>query len=194
MQRSDGASLFERSAIAAELKVTDRPTWGCHVRLEKRWASGQTHPGELYEVIESRGNIILNGGGDVVLERLISKTPTTSSTGALTGAFSSDNSCIGVSSAASTVAYTATTFAGSPTYSTMTTGYPAHTTGTASSAARQVTWRASFSSSQANHIWNSWTVRNQSTGGGRMLNHRVQNLGTKTSNGAWALAVTIGLS
>jgi hypothetical protein len=47
--------------------------------------------------------------------------------------------------------------------------------------------------SDANFAWQEWAVFNASSTG-RMLNRKVESLGTKTSSAAWTLTVTITLS
>ena len=74
--------------------------------------------------------------------------------------------------------------ASNKTYKGMESGYPISTS-------QKVTFKASFSDSEANYAWNEWVVK-QSTSA-KCLNRKVENLGTKSS-GTWTLEVDITLS
>lgn len=62
------------------------------------------------------------------------------------------------------------------------------------------TWQATFGSTQANFQWNEVGVQNLPTGSTgpnsyiRLLNHKVQNFGTKASGSTWTLTLTIQVS
>jgi hypothetical protein len=70
--------------------------------------------------------------------------------------------------------------------------YPTHTDGTTSGSAT-ITFRSVFGTGDANFAWQEWGVFNASTGG-RMLNRKVESLGTKSSAATWTFTVTITLS
>jgi hypothetical protein len=53
-----------------------------------------------------------------------------------------------------------------------------------------ITFKATFTTSDANWAWNEWGIFNASTGG-IMLNRKVENLGTKTSSATWVFTVTL---
>lgn len=57
-------------------------------------------------------------------------------------------------------------------------------------AANVLTFRALFSTSEANFAWNEWGVFNAASAGS-MLNRKVEALGTKTSAQSWQLTVTL---
>lgn len=68
-----------------------------------------------------------------------------------------------------------------------------------SAAAQVVTIQSTFATGNANFVWNEWGVGQNTTSGAvaitaPMLNHKVTNLGTKTSAAAWALKITIQIS
>lgn len=70
-----------------------------------------------------------------------------------------------------------------------------------SNGAQSADWRSDFISSEANFVWNEWTVAAGTTtasGGGFLtgttnLNRKVQSLGTKTT-GTWTLTGTVTIS
>jgi len=165
--------------------------WHCEFKVEKY--AGAKQPGqEPYETIKGEHNTLLNGGADVIWERLVNLAPSTSSTGVVTQAFSSVAKLgVGASTVAAAASQTGLQTTGTKTYVTMTTGYPSHTTGTSTSA-RSAQFKASFGTSQANYAWNEWALCNAT--GGRHLNRKVQALGTKTSAATWDLTVTLTLS
>lgn len=53
-----------------------------------------------------------------------------------------------------------------------------------------VTYRATFSTSQANFAWQEWGTFNAAASG-VMWQRKVESLGTKTSSQAWQLSVTL---
>lgn len=54
----------------------------------------------------------------------------------------------------------------------------------------KVTFKSTFSPSEANFTWNEWGIFNAATGG-VMLNRVVESNGTKQSNQTWVLEVEI---
>ena len=68
----------------------------------------------------------------------------------------------------------------------MESGYPSRSSGA-------LTFRALYSTSQANFAWEEWGVFNASTGG-TMFSRKVESLGTKTSAQSWQLTATITLA
>ena len=143
------------------------------------------------------GNVLVNGGADVIWERVTTPKPSTSSTGTITGAYSTVAAIgVGISTATATAAQTAlqgTTAATQTAYKVMAATYPTHTTGT-STAARSAVFRSLFSTAQANFAWNEWGVFNSTRSAKRMLNRKVQALGTKTSAATRQITVTLTLS
>lgn len=195
--------MYDKAALTA----TETPTWKARWCLEKNWlADDADHKKGDMEVILGKGNLLMNGGASVMWERLITKNPSTLGPSATTGAlaaFSTDNAWIVVSSSnAAAVVTDIFIKATDPTaYSTMASGYPSHTDGTASTTARECQFRAIYTSSAANMAggWQKWGVMSASSNGaastkGRLLNSKVQSLGTKTSAATWTFTVTLGLS
>ena len=195
MQQTDGGRLANVGTVNARLMGTDGSVWRCHYRVDKRWLDwDDSHrPGD-YETIDGIGNTLLNGGADVIWERLITLNPTTSSTGVVLGAFSSGTSRIGIGTSTVAAAASQTDLQSTTKiYDGMESGYPAHTTGT-STAARSVQFQALLTTAQANFAWNEWGVFNSTSASRRMLNRAQQSLGTKTSAAQWTFTVTLTLS
>jgi hypothetical protein len=57
-------------------------------------------------------------------------------------------------------------------------------------ATNVITFRATFSTAEANFAWQEWGVFNASSAG-TMMNRKVESLGTKTSAQSWQITVTI---
>lgn len=188
----EGIGMGHIGRVGAMLGAQDAPKWRCEYLVEKYWkAADAEHDAGDREVIQGVGNLLLNGGADIVWERLITKNPSTSATGAVSQAFSTISK-IGVSTSNTAAAASQTGLQGSTKwFSTMESGYPAHTTGT-STAARTCSFRSVFTTSEANIAWNEWIIVNST--GQRALNRKVQSLGTKTSAAQWTFTATLTLS
>ena len=194
--RTDGGQLGESGLIGSMLGNHEPVKWRCHYRVEKLWkaADGEHNVGDM-EIVEGVGNAVMNGGASLIFERMITKKPSTSSTGAALQAFSSGNSRIGVGNSSAAAVVTQTDLQGaSKKYNGMQSGYPTHTDGTSSSGSRQISLRAVFTTAQANFNWLEWGAFNSTTATKRMLNRKAGNLGTKTSSAQWTFTVTLGIS
>lgn len=98
--------------------------------------------------------------------------------------FNAANARLGVGSGSNAFAASQTDLQGSgKVRKAMDTGYP-------TIAAPVVTFRSTFSPSEANFPWNEWGIFNAATGG-VMLNRVVESNGTKQSNQTWVLEVAI---
>lgn len=72
--------------------------------------------------------------------------------------------------------------------------YPLHTDGT-TTAAQTITFQSTFATGDANWVWNEWVIANSATAAtGRILNRKVEGLGTKVSTATWTLQVTVTIS
>ena len=143
------------------------------------------------EVVEREGNLLVYGGASVLWECLIGNG--TATAGQPLTFFDAANANIGVGDSTQAAAATDTDLVGTNKIRKgMDTGYPSHTDGV-TAGAEQVTFRATFQGSEANFAWNEWGVFNAATGG-RMLNRKVESLGTKASGSVWTLTVTLSLS
>lgn len=145
-----------------------------------------------YEVIEREGNLLTYGGVSNIWECLIGNGTATAAQ-ALTY-FNNANAHIGVGNSTTAAAATQTDLQGaSKTRKAMEATYPTHTDGTGAASNAQIVFRSVFATGDANYAWEEWGVFNASTAG-RMLNRKVEALGTKTSSAAWTLTVTLSIA
>jgi len=142
------------------------------------------------EITIIEGNLLLNEG----IQRLLDLTIAAGGT-----AFNNANAFIGVGDTATAEAATqtellATQNAANRFYKGMNATYPIRT-------AQSVDWRSDFTTTEANFVWNEWTIAAGATtasGSGFLvgtinLNRKVQSLGTKTT-GTWTLTGTVTIS
>lgn len=198
-QGRDGAALAV-SHIREDL-ISWRARWSVHKYAEdaESWLAG--NPGKTIddfqathtpiEVIEREGNILTYGGISNLWQCLIGNgTATAAQT--LTF-FNNGNAHIGVGDSTTAAAATQTDLqaATNKLRKAMDATYPTHSDGTGSGAA-VITFKSTFGTSDANFAWEEWGIFNGSSGG-RMLNRKVEALGTKSS-GTWVLTVTVTLS
>lgn len=133
-------------------------------------------------------NLLMYGGVSALWQQLIGS-------GAIT-AFNNANAYIGVGDSTTAEAATQTDLQASTNKlrKAMDSGYPSHTDGTTSGAA-SIVFRCTLGGSDAN--WGTGVqevaVFNAATGG-RMLNRRVTNLGTKTAGNTAQVTITITIS
>lgn len=183
--------MKERTAVGYYSGPSEGFNWKCITTVEK-WDQRSFDAGlPPNDVLEHVGNVRLIGGASALWQRLITIAASTSSTGAALQAFSTGNAKIGVgtSTVAAAKAQTALQSTNSAKkYKGMSSGWPAHTDHTTSTAAQSCAFKASYTSTEANFAWREWGVANSSAG--RHLNRSVGNLGTKTT-GTWTLTVTL---
>jgi hypothetical protein len=191
--KTDGSAFTEQSPqIGAALRSPDALGWRAKWEVKKFWGpSALITESTPYEVVAGEGNLAMNGGVDLIWKRLLTRNPSTA-IGVVTSAFSS-KAAIGVGNSTATSTASQTDLQGGSKQRVIMDGtYPQHTTGTSTSA-RTATFRATFSTAVANFSWREWGVFN-STASQRMLNRKVQNLGTKTSAASWQFTVSITIS
>lgn len=170
--------------------VEDTITWRAHAKVEKYDTPDGTPESlddlEPYEIIEIDGNLLVIGGSSALWERLIGTGIT---------AFDNTNAYLGVGDSTTAAADTQTDLVASTNKlrKAMDATYPQHSDSTSSAGAKTITFRATFSTSDANFAWQEWAVFNASTAG-RMLNRKVESLGTKTSASTWVLTITLTLA
>lgn len=172
----------EGIAIAREMGI---PVW--EGRAEVRKFSGDSvDDADLYEIVQGTPNLLVYGGASALWHRVIG--------GSTVPAFSNANAYIGVGDGATAAANTQTGLIGTTNtaYLPMDATYPLHTDGTTSGSAT-VQFRATAATGTANFAWNEWAVFN-SNSSGRMLQRKVESLGTKTSASTWQLLVSLTLS
>ena len=194
----DGTKMKEGAGLGVAFQVSEIPGWYCITEVSERYVADDPVTGNKAGAIVDHepavGNLLMNGGASVLFQRLITKNPTTATGGVLAG-YSTDNAMLAVSTDNTAAAVTQNTLIATTNhYGSMEAGYPSHTDGTASTTSREVQFRMIATTSEANNAWNSWGVFNGSSAGSRMLNRKVQSLGTKTSAAQWTLTVTLGLS
>ena len=102
--------------------------------------------------------------------------------------FDNSNSYIGVgdSSTAFSASHTDLQAASNKLRKAMDATYPQVSTNV-------LTFRSTFSTSDANFAWQEWAVFNASSSG-TMLNRKVESLGTKPSSQTWQFTVTLTLT
>lgn len=146
------------------------------------------------ELVEIDGNLLVYGGASVQWQTLIGNGTTTA--GQALTYFNNAQAAIGVGDISTAAAATQTDLAATTNKLrvAMDATYPLHTDGTTSAAA-SIAFKSTFGTAQANWAWNEWAVFNSATlATGRMLQRKVESLGTKTSASTWALTVTLSLA
>lgn len=194
------------------LEAHDAQLWRCHTRLDKY--TGEIdyalpkHGGlavtpdglivEAFEVVEKEGNLLTIGGASVQWQTLIGNG-TTAAGQALTY-FNNANAAIGVGDSTTASVDTQTNLQGAVAGTNrfrvaMDATYPLHTDSTGTAGSKSITFRSTFGTATANITWNEWGIFNSATDGtGRMLNRKVEVLGTKTSAATWVLTITLSLA
>lgn len=170
----------------------DPAVWRCHITVAKFW--GDWIPElEPYDVLEWDGNMLLYGGVSTIWEALMGNGSGTAG-GTLTF-FNAANSAIGVGDSTTAAAATQNELqaATNKLRKAVDSGYPAHTAGQAA-ANNTITFRSTFDTTQANWSWQEAGVFNSPTlGTGRMLNRKVQDMGTKTSASSFQITFDISI-
>lgn len=176
-------------------------TWQVKLLLEKRegeWTGDQITAGEAvepYEVIEREGNLLVIGGASIIWQTLIGNGTATADQ-ELTY-FSNARAALGVGDSSTAAADTQTNLqaATNKLRKAMDATYPQHTDSEGTVGSKTITFRSTFATGDANFAWNEWGLFNSVTDAvGRMLNRKVESLGTKTSAGTWTLTVTVSLA
>lgn len=178
-----------------------RPKWRVTTTVDKfdgDWTAEQIDAGladqARVDTVVRHGNLLMNGGISCLWEALIGNGTTTA--GQTLTYFSNARAAIGVgdSTTASAATQNDMQAASNKTRVGMDATYPSHTDGTSSGAAT-ITFRSTFDTSTANFAWQEWGVFNSSTAAtGRMLNRKVESLGTKPNTQTWQFTVTITIS
>ena len=185
------------------LEAHDAQMWRCHTVLDKYAGDidyalpkynglAVTELGlivEAFETVEIEGNVLTIGGASIQWQTLIGN----GGAGALQY-YNNANAHIGVGDSTTAAADTQTDLVGaSKTRKAMDATYPLHTDSTGTAGSKSIAFRSTFATTDANHAWDEWGVFNASTGG-RMLNRKVEALGTKTSAATWVLTITLSLA
>ncbi len=186
----------------------DTQYWRCHTRVDRylgdiEWVdeNGIMVPkqgGDViapYSVQEESGNVLTIGGASIQWQTLIGNGTTTADQ-ELTY-FSNARAALGVGDSTTAAADTQTALqaATNRLYKAMDATYPQHTDSDSSAGAKAIVFRSTFATADANFAWQEWGVFNSATHNtGRMLNRKVESLGTKTSAATWVLTITLSLS
>lgn len=201
--QNDVTSLSERSAIAVMTNPNDVIRWRARWSVAKFWtpptdpaipAADQVRGLTPYEVIDREGNLLMYGGASCLWQCLLGNG--TATAGQVLTYFNNAQSAIGVGDSSTAAAATQTDLqaASNKLKKAMDSTYPQHTDATTSGAA-SVVFRSTFATGDANWAWQEWVVGNSTTAAtGRILNRKVESLGTKTSAASWQFTVTLTLA
>ncbi len=202
---NDQMCAHEAAHLAVRPAAADALVWKARVERH-RWADpdgailARLRAGAAFadlpapdEVIERVGNLLMFGGASCLWQALIGNG--TGTAGQALTFFNNANAAIGVGDSTAAAAATQTDLqaATNKDRNAMDATYPQHTDGTAD-ANNDIVFRSSFGAAEANFAWQEWGVFNSPTAAtGRMLNRKVESLGTKTT-GTWTLTVTLTLA
>lgn len=182
----------------------DRQFWHCHTKVEKYLGDLEYTEGEggllvpvsqPFETVEKEGNLLVIGGASVQWQTLIGNG--TSTAGQALTFYNNANAAIGVGDSTTAAADTQTDLqaATNKLRKAMDATYPQHTDTTGTAGSKSVTFKSTFATTDANWAWQEWGIFNSATAGiGRMLNRKVESLGTKTSAATWVLTITLSLA
>lgn len=190
---ADSSHISEASAVGALSHHHDVVRWRAKWSLAK-FHGDSTDPADMYDLIEREGNLLMYGGASCLWQTLIGNGTTTADQ-ALTY-FSNARAAIGVGDSSTAAAATQTNLqaATNKLRKAMDATYPLHTDATTSGAA-SIVFRSTFATGDANFAWQEWGVFNSATDAtGRMLNRKVESLGTKTSAATWQFTCTLSLA
>jgi hypothetical protein len=198
----------EHAAVGVATAQHDTVMWHCHTRVDKLtvpagWTVDDALSAEAQrdallregvqpDVLEVAGNLLMYGGASNLWQCLIGNG--TSTTAQTLTYFSNGNATIGVGDSSTAAAATQTDLqaASNKLRKAMDSTYPQHTDATTSGAA-SIVFRSTFATGDANYAWQEWAIFNAASGG-RMLNRKVESLGTKTSSSTWTLTLTLSLA
>jgi len=208
MRSLDRVRAREDARSLGLLGVSDKQYWRCETEVQKfdgdifwKIENGVAVPTQHGEVVEpfevdSRvGNVLTIGGASVQWQTLIGNGTTTADL-ELTY-FSNARAGLGVGDSTTAAADTqvALQAAVNRLYKAMDATYPLHTDSDSAAGAKSIAFRSTFATGDANFAWQEWGVFNSLTHAtGRMLNRKVESLGTKTSAATWVLTVTLSLA
>jgi hypothetical protein len=198
--QQDTAKMQEGAQVGAMIGAVDALRWRAKWTLEKRvgdWTGEQIKAGlapDPYEKLDFEGNLLMYGGASCLWQCLVGNGVGTA--GQALTFFNNGNAAIGVgdSNASEVATHTDLQAATNKLRKAMEATYPIHADGTGSGAA-SIAFRSVFGSGDANWAWAEWGTFNSPTAAtGRMLNRKVQALGTKAAGTTWTLTVTLTLA
>ena len=189
----ESAQMGEASVIGANYETHQPIKWKAKWKVEK--FHGDSIDGTPYEVVEKEGNLLMHGGASCIWQALIGNATGTS--GQTLTYFNNGNAHIGVGNGTVAAAATQNDLQASggtanQIRKAMDSSYPAHTDGTGAGAGT-ITFRSTYGTADANFHWYEWGVFNGASGG-RMLNRKQEDLGSKTSASTWTFSVSLSLA
>lgn len=195
MSNNDRAFVEEKMGVSSGLTLDEGIRWGVKWQVDKyvgNWTPEQIDRGEAgqpFEVVEIDGNLLMHGGASLLWQALIGN----GGAGDLEY-MDNANAHIGVGDSNTAAAATQTDLQASTNKvrKAMDATYPQHTDGTASGNA-SIVFRSTFGTSDANFDWEEWALFNAASSG-RMLNRKVQSIGTKNNLHTWVVTATLTLS
>jgi len=195
-----GAKLSRREKIALLEAGYDIACWVGQACVEKYWGDWSDadikagHAGDPYDVVFGSPNLLMYGGASCQWETLIGNG--TATAGQALTYFSNAQAALGAGDSSTAAAATQTDLqsASNKPRVAMNATYPQHTDGVVSGSA-SIVFQSTFGTGTGNFAWQEWAVFNSATAAtGRMLNRKVESLGTKTSAATWQFTVTLTLS
>lgn len=157
----------------------------CHQSLSTTWQikkykGDRCIPHNLLDVLDVKGNSIVNGGIDIIWRNLVAGG---------TPPLSSGSAYIGVGNSSTPTVATMTDLQGTNTRSVTTS----LTTLQFNARSHLLQWTATFGNGSGEFDWNEIGIFDASSGG-RMFNRKVQYLGTKVANQSWAVTASVGVN
>jgi hypothetical protein len=168
----------------------DAARWRVVWNVEKRagnWSGTQIAAGEApepYERLDREGNMLMYGGAGAIYLRLLG--------GTTVPPFDASNAHLGIGDDNTAEDPEQIDLQAAVNKHYQLVDSVQHTDGT-DAAAATVVFTATFGANDGNFAWNEWGIFNAASAG-RMLNRKVETLGTKTVGTTWTLSVTITLS
>lgn len=189
----DSSRLTEGAAVGAVLEPHDAIRWHAKWSVAK-FHGDSTDEADMFDLIEREGNLLMYGGASCLWQTLIGNG--TATAGQALTYFNNTQAAIGAGDSNTAAAATQTNLqaASNKLRKAMDATYPQHTDATTSGAA-SIVFRSTFTTSDANYAWQEWGIFNSATDAvGRMLNRKVESLGTKTSSATWQFTCTLTLA
>lgn len=160
--------------------IAERFTYTTEWKIRKYMDDAAFERGEHYEESVIKGNLLLNEGIQLLEDLLIGAGGTT---------FANANAylAVGDSTTAESAAHTGLQASTNKLYKAVSATYPQR-------SGQTITWRAVFTSSDANFAWQEFSIANGSSDSAVNLNRKVSNQGTKASGQTWTLDMTLTIA
>lgn len=154
------------------------------VATVRKWNSDEERESgaEPYETLVIEGNVLLNAGGTLILNRLINSGT----------AFSASVGRIGVGDSSTAAVASQTDLQAATNKQWVLVDSAPSVSG------QTITFVATFTSALANFAWNEWAIDQGTSNGTTVvatcLDRKVASMGTKASGASWTLTVQISIS